>query len=100
MNLPTKIAVLITARRLSGVVQPDGASVIGFPNQITYDFESLEADFILQRQGVIPTDRIVAPDGTQVRIRAASGGSEATLEVLGSEERLFVREGIVFGDCT
>lgn len=100
MNFPTKITVLLTARRLAGVVQPDAAPVIGFPNQITYDVESMDSDFILQRTGVIPSDRIVAPDGTQVRIKAASGGSEATLEILGTEERLFVREGIVFGDCT
>lgn len=98
-TIPTKITVRITARRLNGVVQAPSAIVIGLPSAISYDITSMEAGRVLERTSVIPKGRIVSPVGLQVEIEAALAFDEATLEVLGTEERLFVREGVVFGNC-
>jgi hypothetical protein len=98
-RIPNKTTVIITARRLTNIVQEPATIVIGLPAQITYDVESIEPHVVVRRENMTPSDRIVAINGQQVNIRAASAYSEATLETLGSEERLFVREGLVFGDC-
>lgn len=97
-TIPTKVPVLIVARRLNGTVQSSGA-LVGFPAEITYDVASIDPDYVLNMTNKLPADRVVSPMGDQVRVQAASHLSEATVEVLGSETRLFVREGIVFGPC-
>lgn len=98
-TIPHKVTVRIVARRLDGAVQPDNANVVALPNRITYDIESMEGGKVLRRSGITPSKRIVSPLGQQVEIEAASAFDEATLEVLGTSERLFVRESLVFGNC-
>jgi hypothetical protein len=100
-QVPNATRVLVVARRLDTEVQTNSAIVVGIPARITYDIESFETGIVLRKEGVVPVDRPVAANGSQVDIRAASWLSEATFQVMpDGTERLFVREGIVFGDCS
>lgn len=99
-SIPNEIRCIVVARRLNGVVQPDTATVIGLPSQITYDVTALNPDaFVFFRQSVRPEGRPVSPMGMAVNIEAAKNRSICTFEILDTEERLFVRESIVFQDC-
>ena len=97
---PTTLRVQIVARRLNNIVQMNDDIVVGLPAQITYDIRCIEPGVILSKDNMTPSDRVVAANGQQVNIRAASFLSTAEYMVTqGGDERLFVREGIVFGDC-
>ena len=100
-TIPSITRVQVVGRRLSDIAQPNDAVVVGLPSQITYDIRSIEPGVIISKDGMTPSDRIVAQNGTQVNIRAASFLAIGEYVVTQSgDERLYVREGIVFGECS
>lgn len=98
--IPYEFRVEVAARRVGGVVQPDGATVIAPPNTVTYDVTSITPGVVFFGQGLTPYDRVVSPSGIQVDIQAASFRARGMIEMFEGSPRLSLREGIVWADCT
>ena len=99
--IPRKIEVEVTARRVSGMLRPNGDTIVGACDLITYDIQAIEDDVSYAQSNVTPQKRPVSTIGLQVDIEAARVGDIGYVRMFSASDiRFFIPESVVWANCT